>query len=70
MLKFKLSLAIARKRLTEFGLLYTNFKLKYENSENIKADQVNTVVFKLRQIKRRAFLCFFFLGGGAGHTVE
>ena len=32
-----------------------NFKLKYEDSENIKADRVNTVVFNLRQIKRRAF---------------
>ena len=33
-----------------------NFKLKYEDSENIKTDRVNTVVFNLRQIKRRAFL--------------
>ena len=31
------------------------FKLKYEDSENIKADRVNTAVFNLRQIKRRAF---------------
>ena len=35
--------------------LYTKFKLKYEDSENIKADCVNTVVFNLHQIKRRAF---------------
>ena len=35
-----------------------NFKLKYEDSENIKVDCVNTVVFNLHQIKRRA--CFFF----------
>ena len=32
-----------------------NFKLKYENSENIKADRVSTVIFNLSQIKRRAF---------------
>ena len=32
----------------------SNFKLKYEDSENIKADRVNTVVFNLQQIKRRA----------------
>ena len=35
-----------------------NFKLKYEDSENIKADRVSTVVFNLHQIKRRAL----FLG--------
>ena len=27
----------------------TNFKLKYEDSENIKADRVNAVVFNLNQ---------------------
>ena len=43
-----------------------NFKLKYEYSENIKADGVNTVFFNLHQIKPRAF--WFFLGGG--HPVE
>ena len=32
-----------------------NFKLKYEDSENLKADCVNTVVFNLHQIKRQAF---------------
>ena len=32
-----------------------NFKLKYEDSENIKADRVNIVVFNLHQIQRRAF---------------
>ena len=37
------------------------FKLKYEDSENIKAGLVSTVVFNLRQIKRRA--CF------VGHPV-
>ena len=36
----------------------SNFKLKYEDSENIKADRVNTVVFSLHQIKHGAF----FLG--------
>ena len=33
-----------------------NFKLKYEDSENIKADRVSIVVFKSHQIKHRAFL--------------
>ena len=32
-----------------------NLKLKYEDSENIKADSVGTVVFNLHQIKRLAF---------------
>ena len=32
------------------------FKLKYEDSENIKEDLVNKVVFNLYRIKRRAFL--------------
>ena len=32
-----------------------HFKLKYENSENVKADRINMVVFNLHQIKRRAF---------------
>ena len=38
-----------------------NAKLKYEDLENIIADRVNTVVFKLHHIKRRA--CFL------GHSV-
>ena len=29
-----------------------NFKLKYENSENIKADRVNKVIVNLHQIKQ------------------
>ena len=33
-----------------------NFELKYEDSENRKADRVITVVFNLHQIKRLAFL--------------
>ena len=33
-----------------------NFKFKYEDSENIKADRVSTVDFNLHQIKRRALL--------------
>ena len=41
--------------LTDFGLLYTNFKLKYEDLENVKLDRVNTVVFNVYQIKHRAF---------------
>ena len=33
----------------------------------MKADRVNTVVFKLNQIKRRVlFFCLFFFGGGGG----
>ena len=32
-----------------------NFKLMYEDSENVKADSVNTVVHNLNQTKRRAF---------------
>ena len=31
-----------------------HFRLKYEDSENIKANCVNTFVLTLRQIKRRA----------------
>ena len=33
-----------------------NFELTYEDSENIKADCVSTVVFSLHQIKSRTFL--------------
>ena len=32
-----------------------NLKSKYEDSENVKAGRVSTVVFNLHQIKRRAF---------------
>ena len=39
-------------------------KLKYKDPENIKIDCVSTVVFNLRQIKRRAV--FFWRGGGGG----
>ena len=35
--------------------LIPNFKLKYEDSENIKTDRVSMVVFNLHQIKRRGF---------------
>ena len=31
-----------------------NFKLKYEDSEHIKADRADTIVFNLHQIKHRA----------------
>ena len=51
-LKFKLSLAIARRTFNRFGCFIPNFKLKYEDSENTKADRVNTVVFNLQQIRR------------------
>ena len=33
----------------------SNFKLKYEDAENIKADRVSTVFLNLHQIDRRAF---------------
>ena len=32
-----------------------NFKLKYEDSENVKADRINTVVSNSHQTNRRAF---------------
>ena len=35
-----------------------NFKLKYKNSENIKSDLLNKVIFNLHQVKRWVF----FLG--------
>ena len=44
-----------------------NFKLKYEDSENIKADRVSTVAFKVHQIKRRSF---FGTPGISGHKVR
>ena len=37
--------------------------LKYEDSENVKSDRVNTVVFNLHQIKRRALFLFSLWGG-------
>ena len=37
------------------------------DSENMKAERVNTDVFNFHQIKRRA-LFFFFGGGGEGDT--
>ena len=40
-LKFWLSVAIAWRTFNRF---WTNFKMKYEDSENIQADRVNTVV--------------------------
>ena len=45
----------------------SKFKLKYEDSENIKADHVHTVVFSLHQIKRQTL---FFLGGTPGSIRE
>ena len=32
-----------------------NFNLKYEDSENIKSDRINTAIFNLHQIKHQAF---------------
>ena len=34
----------------------SNFKVKYENSSNIKTDRVDTVLFNLHQIEQRNFL--------------
>ena len=42
-------------------IIISNFKLKYKDSENIKADRVSIVVFNLLQIKRPAFF--------SGHQV-
>ena len=36
--------------------LMPNFKLKYEDSENVKTGSVNKVAFNLYQIKQRVFL--------------
>ena len=47
------SVAIARR--TDFGLFIPNFKSKFDNSENIKADCVTTVVSNLPQFKQRNF---------------
>ena len=69
-MKILLLLAIARRTFNLLWIaLYQTFKLKYENSENIKANRVNTVVFNVHQIKRR-FLFFFWGGGGGGEGEE
>ena len=39
-----------------------NFKLRYDDSENIETDHVNAVVFSLNQIKQRNVLL--------GHLVD
>ena len=36
---------------TDFGLFAPNFKLKYEDLENMKSVRVGTVVFSLHKIK-------------------
>ena len=46
------------------GCFVPNFNLKYEDSEHIKTDLVNTVLFNLHRIKRQVF---FF--GTAGIVV-
>ena len=52
-----------------------NFKLKYEDSENVKADPVNTVLFNLHQNKRQAFswdiryVGYMILDTGCLHNV-
>ena len=56
--KFKISLPIAWRTFNRFWIAIPNFKVKYEDSENVKADRINTVVFSLHEIKRQAF----FLG--------
>ena len=55
---FGFHLTLLGELSTNLDWFIPNFKLKYEGSENIKADRVSTVVFNLHQIKRRAF----FLG--------
>ena len=40
-----------------------NSRLKYDESDNIKTDRVNTVVFNLHQIKHQAF----FIGTPGSH---
>ena len=71
-LKFLLSWAIALRNFNRFritlGIWIPNSELKYE-------DRVNTIVFKLREIKRRAFLfllffLFFFWGGDTRYTAR
>ena len=54
-LKFK---PLLGELLTDLDCFTPNFKLKYEDSQNVKADGVNTVVFNLHQIKHRT--CVFF----------
>ena len=47
-LKFWLSVAIAWRTFNRFWICsIPNFKMKYEDSENIKADCVSTVVVNL-----------------------
>ena len=52
-------LAFVSNCLANFQLslscIIPNFKLKYEDSENIKPALVSTVVFSLHQIKRSTF---------------
>ena len=47
------------KLSTDFRLVCTKIKLKYDDLENIKADRVNTVVFNVHEIKQVKV----FLGG-------
>ena len=55
-LKFKLPLATALGTFDRFWIaLYQILSWKYEDSENVKADRVSTVIVNLHQIKRRAF---------------
>ena len=37
------------------GNFIPNFKMKHEDSENIKARRVNTIVLNLHSVKRQAF---------------
>ena len=54
-LKLHISVASARRTFNRFWIACFIQNFKYEDSENIKADRVSTVVFNLHQIKRRAF---------------
>ena len=65
------SLAFGSHSLANFrpisDCFISNFKLKYEDSENVKADRVNTVVFTYIKLNvGRLFFCIFGGGGGDG----
>ena len=52
-------LAFGSRSLANFQLIFDcfipNFELKYKDSENIKADRINSIILNLHQIKRQAF---------------
>ena len=54
--KFSVNVYIFLYRVSVY---VSNFRMKYEDSENINTDHISIVIFNLHQIKQRAF----FLGG-------